>query len=214
VDSNHQRPYDDEFVVSSADFGRAYLADGRATRFIQTLLTRFQIVFIGYGADDPPVQYLLEALNLRAGSKRGLFAFQAGESSAAAALWEHRGAQAIAFDDSSGYARLWDTLTAWAIRARDINGWYADLLARAAAGPVKLDPHVRGQVAHAASTDEGARRIAAATEPLDASWLLVFDPNQRPPSARSDCRGFSLDDIRAARRSSVARQTSERERCR
>jgi hypothetical protein len=31
-----------------------------ATRFIQSLLARFQIVFVGYTADDPPVQYLLE----------------------------------------------------------------------------------------------------------------------------------------------------------
>ena len=136
VDSKYQHPHDDEFVVSSADFGRAYLADGWATRFIQALLTRFQIVFIGYGADDPPVQYLLEALNLQAGSKRRLFAFQAGESGVAAALWEHRGVQAIAFDNSSGYAPLWDTLAAWATRARDIDGWYADLFAKAAAGPV------------------------------------------------------------------------------
>ncbi len=197
VDTKYQHPHDDEFVVSSADFGRAYLADGWATRFIQALLTRFQIVFIGYGADDPPVQYLLEALNLQAGSKRRLFAFHAGESSVAAAVWEHRGVHAIAFDNSSGYAPLWDTLAAWATRARDIDGWYADLFARAAAGPVELDPHIRGQVAHVASTREGARRIAVATEPLDASWLLVFDPNQRyatPCSIAPDAKGSARFD--------------------
>lgn len=50
---------DDEFVLSSADFGHAYLADGWASRYIQSLLQRFRIVFLGYSADDPPVQYLL-----------------------------------------------------------------------------------------------------------------------------------------------------------
>jgi len=179
VDSQYQRPHDDEFVVSSADFGRAYLSDGWATRFIQTLLARFQIVFVGYSADDPPVQYLLEALNLQAGNKGRLFAFQEGESGAEAALWEQRGVQAIAFDISNGYAPLWDTLRAWSERARDIDGWYSRLFATAAAGPAKLDPHVRGQIAHVISTSEGARRIALAGEPIDATWLLVFDPSQR-----------------------------------
>jgi hypothetical protein len=41
VDANYERPHDDEFVVSSKDFGRAYLSDGWATRFIQSLLARF-----------------------------------------------------------------------------------------------------------------------------------------------------------------------------
>ncbi len=179
VDANYDRPHDDEFVVSSADFGRAYLSEGWATRFIQSLLARFQIVFVGYAADDPPVQYLLEALNLRAGNRARLFAFQGGESGEAAALWEHRGVQAIAFDNSNGFEPLWDTLAAWAERARDIDGWYARLLASAAAGPAKLGPHIRGQIAHILSTREGAHRVATSDTLLDGSWLLVLDPHQR-----------------------------------
>lgn len=179
VDSEYRRARDDEFVISSADFGRAYLSDGWATRFIQTLLARFQIVFVGYSADDPPVQYLLEALNLQAGSSKRLYAFQEGDGGAASALWEHRGVQAIPFDGSDDFSQLWDTLRAWAERARDIDGWHKRLLEKAARGPAELDPHVRGQIAHIASTREGARRIASATEPLDARWLLVLDPDQR-----------------------------------
>jgi hypothetical protein len=77
--------------VSSADFGRASLSDGWATRFIQSLLSRFQIVFVGYTAEDPPVQYLLEALNLEARTRNRLYAFQDGASEAAKALWEYKG---------------------------------------------------------------------------------------------------------------------------
>lgn len=179
VDTNYERPHDDEFVVSSADFGRAYLSEGWATRFIQGLLARFQIVFVGYTADDPPVQYLLEALNLQAGNRARLFTFQAGESGEGAALWEHRGVQAIAFDSSNGFGPLWDTLAAWAERARDIDGWYAKLLASAAAGPAKLSPYIRGQIAHILSTREGAYRVAMSGTLLDGSWLLVLDPHQR-----------------------------------
>ena len=179
VNADYSGPGDEEFIVSSADFGRAYLSDGWATRFMQSLLARFQIVFVGYGADDPPVQYLLEALNLHAGNRSRLFAFQPGSNADDAALWEHRGVRAIPFDNSQGYAPLWDSLTAWAERARDVDGWYARLLNTASAGPAALDSHVRGQIAHVLSTREGARRVSIAETPLPASWLLAIDPRQR-----------------------------------
>jgi hypothetical protein len=179
VDPAYKCPADDEFVVSSADFGRAYLSDGWATRFIQSLLGRFQIVFVGYTAEDPPVQYLLEALNLQAGTRNRLYAFQDGESEAAKALWEHKGVQAIAFDSTNGFGPLWQTLEAWASRAHDVDGWYNALLAKASAGPQALGSHLRGQVAEVMSTREGARRFATADVPLDARWLLAFDPVHR-----------------------------------
>lgn len=179
VDADYNGPGDEEFIISSADFGRAYLSDGWATHFMQSLLARFQIVFVGYGADDPPVQYLLEALNLHAGNRSRLFAFQPGTNLDDAALWEHRGVRAIPFDNSQGFDPLWDSLAAWAERARDVDGWYANLLATAAAGPAALDPHVRGQIAHILSTREGARRASIAETPLPASWLLALDPRQR-----------------------------------
>lgn len=179
VNEGYTGPGDEEFIVSSADFGRAYLSDGWATRFMQSLLARYQIVFIGYGADDPPVQYLLEALNLHVGNRSRLFAFQPGSNADDAALWEHRGVRAIAFDNSKGYGALWDSLAAWAERARDVDGWYARLLDTASVGPAALNPHLRGQIAHVLSTREGARRVSIAKVPIPASWLLALDPNQR-----------------------------------
>lgn len=146
---------------------------------MQSLLARFQIVFVGYGADDPPVQYLLEALNLHAGNRSRLFAFQPGSNVDDAALWEHRGVRAIPFENSQGYDPLWDSLAAWAERARDVDGWYASLLETASTGPAALDPHVRGQIAHVLSTREGARRVSIADAPLPASWLLALDARQR-----------------------------------
>ena len=195
VDANYERPHDDEFVVSSADFGRAYLSDGWATRFIQSLLARFQIVFIGYTADDPPVQYLLEALNLRAGGRLRLFAFQEGESGEATSLWEHRGVHAIAFDSSEGFGPLWASLAAWAERARDTDGWYSRLLEFAALGPANLEPHIRGQIAHVLSTREGAHRLATSDKLLDGSWLLVLDSLQRYASPVTIGRRAEVNDL-------------------
>jgi hypothetical protein len=179
VDASHRATMGEEFVVSSADFGRAYLSVGWATRFIQRLLSRYQIAFVGYTADDPPVQYLLEGLNLSPGTRNRLYAFQSGEKRSAIALWEHRGVQAIPFDASEGFATLWDTLAAWAVRARNPRAWHETVLSRASAGPKQLTPHERGQVAHILSTHDGARRMTTAAQPLRADWILVADPAQR-----------------------------------
>lgn len=178
VDTDYSAAGDGEFVVSSGDFGRAYLSDGWATRFMQGLVARFQIVFVGYTADDPPVSYLLEALNLRAGSKRGLYAFQSGVNDDERALWWHRGVQAINYE-AEDFKPLWDTLAQWAERARDSDGWHSQLLAEASAGPAALEPHRRGQVAHLLRTREGARRVSIAEAPPPASWLLALDAGLR-----------------------------------
>jgi len=179
VDADYQRACDDEFVLSSADFGRAYLADGWATRYIQALLQRFKIVFVGYSADDPPVQYLLEALSRSDESRNDLYAFQAGSVDQAAAQWKHKGVQPIPYDSSKGHAALWETLRGWAARARDVEAWHEGVIAMAADGPGALLPHERGMVAHLAATRDGARRLAGRGKLLPAEWLSVFDPKMR-----------------------------------
>jgi hypothetical protein len=161
---------------------------GWATHFIQRLLSRFQILFVGYTADDPPVQYLLEGLNLRAGTRNRLYAFQSGEKRNAIALWEHRGVKAIPVDSSGGFAPLWDTLRAWAERARDSRAWFGGVLTRATSGPHHLAPHERGQVVHTLFVGEGAKRLASAPTPLGAEWLLVGDPVQRYVKPQSHAR--------------------------
>ncbi len=200
ADASYRCAQDEEFVVSSTDFGRAYLSIGWATRFIQQLLARFQILFVGYTADDPPVQYLLEGLNLRAGTRNRLYALQGGEQSEAVALWEHRGVQAIPFDNTNGFAPLWDTLRAWSERAKDNRAWFENALKRAARGPKLLAPHERGQIAHMLSIDEGARRVASSTEAVGAEWFLVADPEQRyatlihPPTGGDELPPFDPFD--------------------
>ena len=186
VDAKYSRACDDEFVLSSADFGRAYLADGWATRYIQTLLQRFKIVFVGYSADDPPVQYLLEALSREVDRPNDLYAFQSGSVDQAAAQWKHKGVQPIPYDSANGHFALWETLRAWADRARDVDAWHESVIAMAAAGPGALQPHDRGIVAHLAATPDGARRLADKGTLLPAEWLCVFDPNRRyaPPGPR------------------------------
>ena len=169
----------DGFILSSADFGRAYLSEGWATRFIHEILERYVVVFVGYSADDPPVQYLLEALNKKGQKLADVYAFQAGETSAAIGMWQHKGVEAIPFSPENNYQALWKTMEAWASRAASPDTWQQAVLELAHKGPIALLPHERGMVAHLVSTQNGAAKFAGAVPPPTAEWLCVFDPNRR-----------------------------------
>ena len=173
------REYDgaegDGFVLSSSDFGRAYLADGWATAFIREILEKYAVVFVGYTADDPPVHYLLEALNSRGGKLDQVYAFQSGHHDAAAGRWGHKGVEAISYDSGDGHKALWNTIEAWASRARNPDKWQDGVVEMARQGPEELRPYQRGQVAHLVSTLEGVRKFSGRGNPPPATWLCVFD---------------------------------------
>ena len=178
VTYDYQGAEGDGFVLSSSQFGQAYLSEGWATSFFREIIESYVVVFVGYAADDPPVHYLLEGLN-RQIHKRPIYAFQQGEADDAASKWGHRGVKAISYAEDSGHAALWNTLEAWAQRARDPDKWYSEVIHKAKQGPQSLAPHERGQVAHIVSTIEGVRKFSEGEEPPPAEWLCVFDSYRR-----------------------------------
>ncbi|MCX5615603.1 SIR2 family protein [Bombella sp. TMW 2.2559] len=168
----------DGFVLSSSTFGHAYVSNGWATAFIRSILEQYLVVFVGYTADDAPVQYLLEALNTA--NRKKAFAFHAGNQKEAAARWRHKGVNAIPYDaPDNDHTALWDSLKAWAKRARDPEAWYEEIIATSQKGPAKLQPHERGQIAHIVSTHKGAEKFRLHEPPPPAEWLCVFDRYRR-----------------------------------
>jgi len=173
VEKDYRGAAGDGFVLSSSEFGHAYLADGWATRFIRLILEKYIVVFIGYAADDPPVLYLLEALNKHRKTLSGMYAFQIGPQNEAEAKWRHKGVTPIAYDS---YDYLWNTLEAWAFRAQNPDVWYSNIVDMARKGPSSLLPYERGQVAHIISSLEGVKKFITPENPPPADWLCVFDP--------------------------------------
>lgn len=176
---NYKAAEDGGFVLSSSDFGRAYLSDGWATNFIRGIFQDYVVVFVGYSADDPPVRYLLEALHKTSGNKINAYAFQSGDYDDAIARWQHKGVKAIPYSPDDGHKALWDSLGAWAERARDPDAWVTKVINASQKGPTVLQPHERGQVAHIISTYEGAKRFCEAEVVPPAEWLCVFDKYRR-----------------------------------
>ena len=170
-----------ELVVSSSDFGRAYLAEGWATRFMRDLLDQYTVILLGYSANDPPVRYLLQGLHTqRRGSRAKLFAFDRGTEEEVQPRWRDNGVQALPYPGiGNDHSALWDTLSAWADRADDPSAWRQRIVDLARKGPRNLEPYERGQVASLVRTDVGAKLFADADPSPSGEWLCVFDRNFR-----------------------------------
>ncbi|MCD9510615.1 SIR2 family protein [Photobacterium phosphoreum] len=165
------------YILSSADFGRAYLSEGWATSFILKLLERYTVVLVGYQAEDPQVKYLLQGLNHDGKYDRTkIFAFDKGEPEDIEVKWRDRGVTAVAYSD---HPVLWDTLELWAERADDHRAWRAKVIELAKSSPRELESFQRGMVAHVIKTNAGAKAFARAYLPPHPEWLCVFDSKIR-----------------------------------
>ena len=178
-------------VVSSSDFGCAYLAEGWATRFFRELLDRYIVILLGYSASDPPVRYLLQGLHTlgRRQSAR-LFAFDNGIEEEVKQRWRDKGVDVLAYPAvNHDHSALWNTLSAWAGRADDHLAWRRKVVDLARRSPRSLAPHERGQVASLVKTDIGARLFADADPPPSGEWLCVFDHHVRYGDIGRDLTG-------------------------
>ncbi|MCU8024174.1 DUF4020 domain-containing protein [Shewanella sp. SM78] len=102
-----------ELVLTDADFGRAYLTEGWARRFLVDIFRRYTVLFVGYSHNDVVMNYLARALP--ADSVAGRFALtDEGES------WGVLGITPICFKKDSGavpFKELYDGLHLLAERA-------------------------------------------------------------------------------------------------
>ena len=184
-----------ELVLSEAAFGRAYLAPpAPAASFMAGLLEHHVVVLLGYRAEDPPMEYLLQGLRRAGADQRPLHAFVSGGTAEDEAIWLRRGVTPIFYGEN--HERLWETLRLWADRADDPAAWRHGVAAQAAAGPRTLAHHERGQVAHLVRSTEGARAFVEADPPAPAEWLCVLDRARRraEPRRSVDERLFSSDN--------------------
>ncbi|MCH8490588.1 MAG: SIR2 family protein [Oceanicaulis sp.] len=178
VTADYQRARNDTLVLSSSDFGDAYLAKGWAREFVNMAFTHYKSVFVGYAADDPPIRYFLEGLKSSGLHSERLFALHVAddENGAEAVKWEDKGVTPITFPTREA---LWETVEAWSVRAQNPDAWRKRILRMAAKGPRELKPFERGQVAELVSTEAGAIALASQKPKIPGEWLCVFDRNER-----------------------------------
>lgn len=125
LDGNPARMSD--LILTDQDFGEFYLRRRIVPDFIYDAARLFNIVLVGYSANDPPMRYLLNSVaadGTRFDDLKERFTFWGGKNnpdSVALEDWRGRGITPISYDDANGHQILLDTLEQWA-KLSAING--------------------------------------------------------------------------------------------
>lgn len=114
-------------VLTAADFGRAYLTERWAARFVTEVFREFTVVFVGYSVGDPVMSYMVDALAAERarGARFGTAYAFAGEDgsetdrSKARSRWSAKNIEPILYDRRDDHNMLVGTLTEWARIRKD-----------------------------------------------------------------------------------------------
>jgi hypothetical protein len=179
----------DHLVLTSADFGRAYLTEGWAARFVARLFADFTVLFIGYSLNDPVLRYMTdafaaeEAMTRRARARGPAYIFvpYKGRTIPDSAAFTQRNLQPIFYNQGREHAQLRSTLIAWAEAREDYLANTSVLISRVAPNrPSSLDPSDTANLLWAVAgrlndLGHGARVFAAVTPPPPIEWLDEFE---------------------------------------
>ena len=114
-------------VLTAADFGRAYLTERWAARFVTELFREFTVVFVGYSVGDPVMSYMVDALAAeRAKGARFETAYAFADTDGSEADrskvrdgWRAKNVEPIVYDKRDSHRLLADTLIEWASVRKD-----------------------------------------------------------------------------------------------
>ena len=157
-----------ELVLTDADFGRAYLIEGWARRFLVDVFRCYTVLFVGYSHDDVVMNYLARALP--ADGVAGRFALTEKDEN-----WELLGISPTRFNksiDADEYKELYDGVQRLAERtARGALDWQSSLAVIASRTP-PADEEAIGEVEQALREVHTTRFfINVAHDPEWVRWL-------------------------------------------
>ena len=178
-------------VLTAADFGKAYLTERWASRFVTELFREFTVVFVGYGIGDPVMSYMVDALAAeRAKGARfaGAYAFashdgtEVGERRARDG-WRAKNVSPILYHDRDRHRLLGDTLIEWARIRRDPFHARSRIAVKEIRHlPARANDPAVERVTWALQDPVAAKALADAPPVMDeedypkiGKWLEVFD---------------------------------------
>lgn len=198
-----------DLVLTSAEFGDAYLRSGWASRYVYDLVRAYTVVLVGYQADDPPMRYLLEVLEAdreRYADLRKVYAFTKidGDEALTRGLWEGKGVEPILHDvDADGsYCPLYRTILEWRAYAQDPTAWRREQLRELFAADPAASASTVERVSELLRHGDASLLLSELNPP--AAWLpllrqqRIFDSGAVSPGAWIAARLNDPDMIRAA----------------
>lgn len=179
-------------VVTSGDFGLAYLTERWAARFVSELFRNYVVCFVGYSINDPVLRYMMDAL--AADRMLGeitplawaLADFESGQEERKTIEWKAKGVTPILYNvpvGSNDHSALHLTLHSWADTYRDgVQGKEAIVVKHARTQPqdsTQQDDFV-GRVLWALSDKSGlpAKRFADFNPAPSLDWLIKAFSNK------------------------------------
>jgi hypothetical protein len=179
-------------VLTSGDFGMAYLTERWAARFVSELFRNYIVCFVGYSINDPVLRYMMDAL--AADRMMGEVTPQAyalgecepGQEQSRTIEWQAKGVKPILYEVPSGsqdHSALHKTLKVWAETYRDgVLGKERIVINHALAHPSasSQQDNFVGRMLWALSHESGLpARLFADFNPVPAlAWLNVFSENR------------------------------------
>jgi len=124
-------------VLTDQDFGRAYLTEGWATRFLRAMFSQYTVLFVGYSHDDAVMHYLSRGLPPESTKPR----FALVRQDMDIRKWDYRGIKTLfyPFESENDHSQLSVAVAGWAEWANrgalDTEQRIRDLVA----GPPPLD---------------------------------------------------------------------------
>lgn len=214
-------------VVTSGDFGLAYLIERWAARFVSELFRNYVVCFVGYSINDPVLRYMMDAL--AADRMLGEVTPQAwalgdcepGQERRKTSEWKNKGVTPILYEVPAGshdHSALHKTLRAWAETYRDgVLGKERIVVSHALARPsasTQQDDFV-GRMLWALSDKSGlpAKRFADFNPVPSLDWLLEAISDER--FQHSDLARYGVpprDEVDADLRFSLIRRPAPYDR--
>jgi len=179
-------------VLTSGDFGLAYLTERWAARFVTELFRNYVVCFVGYSINDPVMRYMMDAwaadrmMGEETPQAYAFGDFESGKELSSANEWKAKGVTPILYERPVGvhdHSALHNTLKAWAETYRDgILGKERIIVSHAIANPsasTRQDDFI-GRVLWALSDKNGlpAKCFAEFNPVPPLSWLEVFFENR------------------------------------
>lgn len=187
-----------DLVLTSAEFGDAYLRSGWATRYVYDLARACTLVLFGYSADDPPMRYLLEVLEDDRGrylDLKPVYAFAPspdGDELLERELWRAKGIEAILYHSAGGgdHDSLYATLEEWRHYVADPTAWRERQLREIfATDPAAIGADAIGEAVDLLAHGDAATLFTRLT-PAAEWWTALAAA--RPLSDRADAQAAWL----------------------
>lgn len=181
LDRNPARTSD--LIVSDRDFGEFYLRRRVVPDFIYDAARLYNLVLVGYSANDPPMRYLLNAVaadGTRFDDLKERFSFIGSEAPDPISLedWRARGITPIHYDSASGHQALLKGLQRWADlspingRPKAVDSEVRRIVKASRGAATDQDRDLFDHLIRRSSTNERQRLSALASQcGADLGWL-------------------------------------------